>query len=78
MTITAKYPSRCASCSGVIVAGEKIEWVKSSPARHTACQISPTPIPARPKGAAPAYRRRTADLGQSGYQHGVYVLGDDD
>lgn len=37
MTITAKYDGRCRVCSGQIHAGEKIEWSKSSGARHIDC-----------------------------------------
>jgi len=37
MTITARYPSRCASCGGAIHAGDRIEWSKGTAARHTKC-----------------------------------------
>jgi hypothetical protein len=43
MTITAKYPSKCAACGGAISAGEQIEWSKGSPARHTQCNASSQP-----------------------------------
>jgi hypothetical protein len=53
MTITAKYNSKCAACGGAIAAGERIEWSKGSPVRHTECPDSPSPAPARK-----SYRRR--------------------
>lgn len=37
MSITAKYPARCATCHGNITPGQKIEWTKGEPVRHTAC-----------------------------------------
>jgi hypothetical protein len=37
MTITAKYPSRCAVCGRPIRVGDQIEWKKGSPAVHAAC-----------------------------------------
>jgi hypothetical protein len=47
MTITAKYPSKCAACGGAISAGERIEWSKGTPVVHTQCPDSPAPAPAR-------------------------------
>lgn len=37
MTITAKFPASCASCGGRIIPGQRIEWSKGAPARHTSC-----------------------------------------
>lgn len=37
MTITAKYPGTCATCSGPITPGQQIEWVKGEPPRHADC-----------------------------------------
>jgi hypothetical protein len=37
MTITARYPSQCSACGGAIGAGERIEWSKGMPARHSQC-----------------------------------------
>ena len=39
MVIIAKFPSRCVVCSGNIQVGERIEWVKGNPVRHTACEF---------------------------------------
>ena len=46
MTITAKYPSRCACCHQPIEVGSKIEWSKGSPARHAACAGGTVSAPA--------------------------------
>jgi len=59
MTITAKYPSKCAACGGAVAAGERIEWSKGSPARHTECPDSPSPAPAQQKRA---YRPTTCTM----------------
>lgn len=53
MTITARYPSRCATCGQAIAAGESIEWSKGNPTRHTTC-------PARPAVTADPYARTAA------------------
>lgn len=42
MTITAKYPSRCATCGGSVTPGQQIEWAKGQPVRHTDCAAAPT------------------------------------
>lgn len=53
MTITAKFASKCACCGGRIEAGEKIEWTKGMPAKHTAC-------PSNPAASAPKTRKASA------------------
>lgn len=58
MTITAKYATRCATCGQPIAAGEKIEWAKGSPARHTSCTATTTRT-AVPKSSRSARGRRT-------------------
>jgi len=41
MTITAKFPGRCSSCSRVIEVGERIEWTRGSRVvQHTNCRAS--------------------------------------
>lgn len=37
MTITAKFASRCGSCGQPVTPGQKIEWTKGAPVRHTVC-----------------------------------------
>lgn len=40
MTITARYPGRCATCGGRIVPGQEIEWDKSTRlTRHSSCAV---------------------------------------
>jgi hypothetical protein len=41
MIITAKFASVCPCCNSRIVPGNKVEWTKGSPARHTACGSAP-------------------------------------
>ena len=46
MTITAKHASTCATCRAPITPGQRIEWAKGSPDRHTACgatTVAPPP-----------------------------------
>jgi superfamily I DNA/RNA helicase len=43
MTITAKYPGRCAVCGGPIVPGQPIEWEKGKTPTHADCDLSATP-----------------------------------
>jgi hypothetical protein len=52
MTITAKFPSQCAACSGKITPGEKIEWEKGQKARHASCPSAGVALNAayQPKG----------------------------
>jgi hypothetical protein len=54
MTITAKFPSRCSSCGQPITPGQKIEWTKGSPVRHTSCNAQ-----AAVSSSKPARRRLT-------------------
>jgi len=42
MTITAKFPGKCARCGGAVAPGEKIEWSKGAPIRHSDCSAAPT------------------------------------
>ncbi len=51
MIITAKFPSRCASCGNNIGAGDRIEWKKGSPAVHERCAGRSV----APKAAAPKH-----------------------
>ena len=60
MTITAKFPGRCSSCSRPVTPGEKIEWSKGQPTRHAVCAPSAA-APAAP--AAPARRRAVSGAG---------------
>lgn len=55
MTITARFASRCPSCSVAIAVGERVEWTKGSKARHTDCSAV-----AASKAAAEA--RKAEDL----------------
>lgn len=51
MKITARYPSRCASCGTPITVGDQIEWSKGRPARHIVCAAtSAAPAPSRRHG----------------------------
>lgn len=57
MTITARYPGRCARCGGTIQAGSEIDWDKSTRAtRHVACpaKSAATAPAAKPAATAPA------------------------
>lgn len=56
MTISAKFPSRCACCGGNIRVGEQIEWTKGSPAVHAGCVGKPiaAAAPKAPRAAKPA------------------------
>lgn len=45
MTITAKFASRCGSCSQAITPGTKIEWTKGQPVRHTSCPGTAEGVP---------------------------------
>lgn len=58
MTITARYPSRCSSCGGSISVGDRIEWAKGSPVRHSSCPSSVTPAAPR-RSSRGQYVRRT-------------------
>lgn len=55
MTITAKYASRCASCSQPVTPGATIEWSKGAPVRHSSC----TPVQARGSSSTGAHGRAT-------------------
>jgi len=55
MTITAKYPTICASCHAPIHPGQRIEWTRGEPARHTSC-------PAATSGAPQPQRRRDGGI----------------
>jgi hypothetical protein len=48
MTITARYAATCATCHQSITPGQKIEWSKGTPARHTTCAASAPSAP-RPR-----------------------------
>ncbi len=54
MTITARYPSRCATCGAPIIPGQQIEWERGSQPRHTHCPEQPaeshTHAAAAPRG----------------------------
>jgi hypothetical protein len=84
MVITAKYPSRCATCQQSIAVGARIEWSKGQPARHVACAAtSPSPSPSAPsrrsnsqRSVERTYRRRYGWDGVRGsssyYSSGMY------
>lgn len=41
MTITAKYRSKCVTCQGVIMPGDRIEWTRGSKlVQHTDCRAN--------------------------------------
>lgn len=40
LSITAKYPGTCRGCSGRIVIGQQIYWIKGSGARHVDCNAA--------------------------------------
>ncbi len=52
MSITAKYATTCSACHGTIAPGQKIEWTKGSPVRHTSCGSAPV---AASKPATPGH-----------------------
>lgn len=70
MTITARYPSRCASCGHSIRVGDTIEWSRGRAARHATCSATKRAAkprtPRRPSRARPAgpclVRRQGADV----------------
>lgn len=44
MTLVAKYPGKCTTCSGAILAGQTIDWVKGGGAKHLNagdCAVAP-------------------------------------
>jgi hypothetical protein len=45
MTITAKYPGKCAVCGERFAAGEQINWRKGEPSSHATCSSQATPEP---------------------------------
>ncbi len=48
MTITAKYAATCSACRRPILPGQRIEWSKGQPVRHTTCGTADsTSAPAR-------------------------------
>lgn len=62
MTITARYPSTCASCGARITPGQSIEWQKGvKTVRHTDCAAAatePAIVPAaRPRRSGSRYTR---------------------
>lgn len=60
MSIIAKYPSKCSACGQPVTPGQKIEWVKGQPVRHTVCGAPQAQAidPTKP-GWARAYRAST-------------------
>jgi ferredoxin len=58
MTITARYPSRCATCGQAITVGSQIEWSKGQPTRHATC--SQQAVTTTPAAASQTYRAPTA------------------
>jgi hypothetical protein len=40
MTITARFDSKCPTCSAWIHAGDRVEWTKGSKARHADCEAA--------------------------------------
>lgn len=40
LSITAKYPGRCRSCSGSIAIGQQIYWSKGEKPRHVECRMN--------------------------------------
>jgi len=52
MTITARYPTTCPSCSRPIAIGASVEWSKGAQARHTSCSTSA----ATPRTSSARYR----------------------
>lgn len=61
MTITARYPSRCAACHQPIAVGASIEWSKGQPARHTTCSGASVSAHTHRRSSA-----RCADCGRPG------------
>lgn len=88
MTITAKFRGVCSVCGGTIHAGDRIEWSKGEPTRHTACPSEGGAQPAASKAQrkprtqrqAPrrqqpgeiTIRRRSSDRGDT-YQIGTVI-----
>ena len=54
MTITARYPATCPSCSQPIAIGASVEWSKGAKARHTSCSTS-APAAATPRTSSARY-----------------------
>lgn len=40
ISLTAKYPGKCKGCSGRILVGQQIYWVKGAGARHAQCEAA--------------------------------------
>jgi hypothetical protein len=49
MSIVAKYAATCSMCHGAIRPGDKIEWAKGQPVRHTICPTGAKPGPVAPR-----------------------------
>ena len=57
MTITAKFPSRCARCNGAITVGQQIDWVRGEKPMHAGCDA---PVARAAAGTLPGtYSRPT-------------------
>jgi superfamily I DNA/RNA helicase len=54
MTITAKYPGRCAACGGPVQPGQTVEWDKTAKkVRHLNCNEAPQAADAAPLSFTP-------------------------
>ena len=63
MSITAKYAATCATCRAAITPGQKIEWVKGSPVRHSSCGGGCAAAPKRERSSREMGYGGTAQLG---------------
>ena len=61
MTITAKFPGKCAACGGQINPGDRIEWENGQKARHAECPTSGAILNAayQPKGETARTNRKS-------------------
>ena len=70
MTITARYPATCPSCSQPIAIGASVEWSKGAKARHTSCSTSApaaaTPRTSSARSGSYLYCLHYADQGAQG------------
>lgn len=76
MVITAKYAATCPACRGSILPGERVEWSKGSPARHTACVAGAASAPApaaHQTPAAPSGRRTGCSCGSREDSYGQLI-----
>jgi hypothetical protein len=75
MTITAKFATVCPCCNSRINAGDKVEWIKGSKARHVACASRPGAVTATSAAPRRSYRSSGAGSAASVAGYSSYCTG---